>query len=339
MPDTGKIDRTFFETVIASRLGATRQDVTKGPAHGVDFGVIDVGDAALALATDPISILPEIGLERAGRFAIRFLLTDVAVSGLAPSHLAVSFSLPPGMTDEEFESVWKAIDRECTDLGISIVTGHTARYEECSLPWVGHGTIMAAGNHEDIIYPDGARPGDVLLVTKGPAVESVGLLTTLFPDLVSLDESTLDTAQSLLDEAKATRDAMAVADTGGVRAMHDATEGGLVGAFHEMAGSAGVQFRIDTDAIPVQPGVRQGADALGLDIWHATSSGTLVIAVQEEKTEAVIETLEARGTSVGIAGRVTDGDGVVLDGSPTDPPSGDASWPVYERLLDEQAEQ
>lgn len=336
MPDTGKIDRQFFEAVIAPRLGASRSDVSKRPAHGVDFGVIDVGESALAVATDPISVLPELGFERAGEFAIRFILTDVAVSGLAPSHLAVSFALPPEMTDEQFEAVWTAIDRECRDLGVSIVTGHTARYEGCSFPWVGHGTAMAAGNHEEIIHPDGAEPGDHILVTTGPAAEAVGLMSTLFPDQVPVDESTLENAQSRLDETGGVRDAMAAAAAGGVTAMHDATEGGLVGAFHEMAGSSGVQFRVDTEEIPVRPGVRETADALGMDPWRATSSGTLVLAVDADDSETVREVLASQGTPVGIAGRVESGEGVVVDGTPTDPPTRDAAWPVYERLLDER---
>lgn len=336
MPDTGKIDRTFFEEVIAPRLGANRSDVRKGPAHGVDFGVLDVGEQAVAMATDPISVLPELGFERAGEFTIRFVLTDVAVSGLDPSHLAVSFALPPEMTDEQFGAVWEAIDRECRDLGVEVVTGHTARYEGCSFPWVGHGTALAVGTHEEIIFPDGAEPGDEILVTKGPAVESVGLLTTLFPDQVALDESDLATAQARLDETGAVRDAMTIAATGRVKAMHDATEGGLVGAFHEMASSAGVQFRIDTDEIPVRPGVHTAADALGMDPWRATSSGTLVIAVDPDDTEAVLDALNAQGTPAGVAGRVAAGKGVVVDGTATDPPAGDASWPLYERLLEQR---
>jgi hydrogenase expression/formation protein HypE len=299
---------------------------------------LDLGEQAVAIATDPISVLPELGFERAGEFTIRFILTDVAVSGLDPSHLAVSFALPPEMTDEQFGAVWGAIDRECRDLGVGVVTGHTARYEGCSFPWVGHGTALAVGNQEDLIYPDGAGPGDEILVTKGPAVESVGLLTTLFPDQVALDESELATAQARLDETGAVRDAMSIAATDRVNAMHDATEGGLIGAFHEMASSADVQFRIDTDGIPVRPGVHTAAKALGLDPWRATSSGTLVIAVDPEDTDAVLDALDARGTPAGVAGRVEAGDGVVVDGRATDPPAGDASWPIYEQLLEQRRE-
>jgi len=86
MPRTGKISQAFFREHIAPQLGAKRPETTLGPQHGVDFGVLDIGGQALAVATDPVSILPGLGFERAGRFAVRIVLADVAVSGLDPSH-------------------------------------------------------------------------------------------------------------------------------------------------------------------------------------------------------------------------------------------------------------
>ncbi len=336
MPDTGKVDRDFFAEYVATRLGAPREDVRKGPKHGVDFGVVDVDDAALAVATDPISILPELGFDRAGKFAVRFVLADVAVSGLAPTHLAVSFTLPPEMADEEFAAVWGAIHEECADLGVAVVTGHTARYEGCSFPWVGSGTAFAVGDPQEIVSPDGARPGDAIVVSSGPAVEATGLLTTLFADQMPLDDATLATAQARLDDVGVVRDALAAADAGDVSAMHDATEGGLLGALHEVAASAGVKVSVNSDAVPVRAGVREACDALEMDPWRATTGGTLVIAVDPEDAGAVVTALDERGTPAAVAGRVEAGEGVVLDGERTAPPEGDASWPVYERLLAER---
>lgn len=333
MPRTGKVDEQFFADYIATRLGAPREDVRKGPKHGVDFGVIDVDDAAIAIATDPISILPALGFERAGRFAVRFVLADVAVSGLAPTHLAVTFSLPPEMTDEQFAGAWQGIHEECADLGVSVVTGHTARYEGCTFPWVGGGTALAVGDPDEIVYPDGAREGDALVVTNGPAVEATGLLTTLFPEQVPLDDGLLATAQRRLDDAGGIRDALVAAEVGDVSAMHDATEGGLLGALHEVARAAGVRLAVDSDAVPVLPGVREACEALEMDPWRATTAGTLVIAVDPDDAEAVVAALDARGTPAGVVGRVESGEGVVLDGERTEPPAGDSSWPVYERLL------
>jgi hydrogenase maturation factor len=334
MPQTGKITREFFRSQIAPKLGADRSDVSIGPKHGVDFGVIDVDGTALAMATDPVSILPDLGFERAGRFAVRIVLADVAVSGLDPSHLAISFSLPPELNDDEFATVWGAIHDECADLGVDIVTGHTARYAGCSFPWVGGATAMAVGDHDDIIRPDGARPGDDLVLTTGPAVEATALFASLFPDQIDCEQRVVDRVAALLDDLDAVRDARTAVDAGAVTAMHDVTEGGLLGALHEMAAGAGVEFAVDRASVPADSDVEALCDILGMDRWSATSSGSLLIAVDPDSTADVVDALRARGTTAAVIGRADAGSGVVLDGESTEPPAGDSSWPVYEALLD-----
>jgi hydrogenase maturation factor len=340
-PPLGKVDRDFFREEIAPRLGAEREDVPLGPTHGVDFGVVDVNGAALVTATDPLSILPALGWERAGRFALDVAMADVAVSGVSPTHLAVTFTLPPGMSDEAFASVWAAMDREASDLGASIVTGHTARYADCSFPWVGAATVMGVGDHDDVVRPDGARPGDSLLVTKGPAVETAGLFATLFPEGLAargVSGACVDAAQARIDEASCVRDALTAVAAGPVTAMHDATEGGLRGALCEMAESAGVEFDVDPGAVPTRPGVEAVCEALSVDPWDCTTSGTLVVAVDPTGAEGVVDALEARATPAAVVGEVTEGTGVYFDGERQRHPGTDPSWAAYERLAREAAE-
>ena len=334
MPSTGKISREFFGSQIAPYLGADRSDVRIGPKHGVDFGVIDVDGTALAVATDPVSILPDLGFERAGRFAVRIVLADVAVSGLDPSHLAISFSLPPELSDDDFATVWGAIHDECADLGVDIVTGHTARYAGCAFPWVGGATAMAVGDHDDIIRPDGTQPGDDLVLTTGPAVEAAALFASLFPDQIDCDRALVDRVAARLDDLDGVRDALATVDAGDVTAMHDVTEGGLLGALHEMAAGAEVRFTVDRASVPDDPAVETLCEALGMDRWRATSSGSLLVAVAPDSTADVVDALRARGTTAAVIGQANDGSGVVIDGESTEPPDGDSSWPVYEALLD-----
>ncbi|GAB3020327.1 AIR synthase family protein [Natronobiforma cellulositropha] len=334
MTQFGKIDRAFFDERIAPNLGGVREDVAVGPAHGIDFGVIDVGGRTVAIATDPLSILPALGFERAARFALDLVLADVAVSAIAPTHLSVCFTLPPEMTDEQFATVWETIHAECRDLGVAVVTGHTARYSDCSYPWVGAATVLGVGDPEQVVRPDGARPGDRLLVTTGPGAETVGLLATLFADELELSEATLSAAQERLEDVYCVRDALTAAAAGPVRAMHDVTEGGLAGALCEMADGAGVRFEIDRAAVPVKPGVEAVCTHLEIDPWSVTSCGSLVLAVAPEGVDAVREALSSRGTLVAEVGRVDAGSGVVVDGEPLSHPETDPAWDAYADLLE-----
>jgi hydrogenase maturation factor len=333
--DLGKVDREFLDAHVLDHLGASREDVALGPKHGVDFGVLDVDGTALVAATDPVSILPALGWERAAEFALSVVLADVAVSGIPPSHLAISFSLPPEMTDAAFAAVWETIDRECRDLGVSVLTGHTARYGGVSFPWVGAATAMAVGDHDDVVRPDGARPGDRVVVTNGPAAEAVGLLSTLYPEGFDLDAATLAAAQSRLDDASCVREALRLAAATDVHAMHDATEGGLAGALNEVAAGAGVRVDVDLDHVPFMPGVADACDALAVDPWACTASGTLVAAVPPESVDDALAALREAGATAAAVGRVSAGSGVYLDGDRLDHPDVDPSWAAFESLADE----
>lgn len=328
MPGYGKIDAEFFAEYIHPNLGATREDVRLGPTPGVDFGVIDVNDSALVVATDPISILPSLGLERAVRFALDIVLADVAVSGLAPQFLSISFTLPPSMTDEECGTLWGAIDETATELGVSVVTDHTARYAGCEFPWIGSATVFALGDHDDVIRPDGTQPGDQVIVTTGPGVEAVGLLTTLFGEQMDLPDDTLTTARRRLSETNTVRDALLAARQP-VTAMHDATECGLQGALTELADSTGLRLEIDSTAVPMKPAVEDVCAHLNIDPWHATSSGTLLITAPEQNAERVVETLRNRGTTAAVVGTAHTGTGVYVDGTRVEHPETDPSWAVY----------
>ncbi|WP_137283838.1 AIR synthase family protein [Halorussus salinisoli] len=334
MTDLGKVDREFFDRHIYPHLGADRDDVRLGPEHGVDFGVVEVGGEAVVLASDPLSLVPALGFEKAAWFAVHVALSDAAVSGIAPSHLAVTFTLPPEMTDGEFATVWETFDREASELGVSIVTGHTARYGGCRYPWVGGATTLAVGDPADLVRPDGASPGDRLLVTKGPAVEVAGFLVTLFEDAVDLPEATITEAKERFWDMSPVRDALTAAAAGPVTAMHDATEGGLQGALVELARAGGVRLDVDSDAVPILPGVEESCDFFGINPWAATSEGTLVLTVESDGVGDVLAALESEGIPAAEIGAVREGDGVFVDGEQVEHPEVDPSWAVFEEYAE-----
>ncbi len=335
MPELGKVDRDFFDEYIYPNLGAEREDVTLGPQHGVDFGVIDVGERAVAMASDPVFVMPSLGFERAAWFAFHILMSDVAVSGLAPTHLSVDFNLPPEITNEEFQTVWETFDAEARELGVSVVTGHTGRYAGCNYPMVGGATAVSVGDFADLVRPDGASVGDRIVVTKGPAIEATGLLSIQFESLMAeqLDAATVADATDRFYDMSPVRDALTAAAAGPVTAMHDATECGIYGGLYEMGRAAGVGVELETDRVPVQPGVRAACDFFDIDPWISISEGTLLAAVEPEGVDDVLAALESEGIPAADAGEVVEGSGLIVDGEPTDHPGVDPFWGTFEEYL------
>jgi hydrogenase expression/formation protein HypE len=332
MSDLGKVDREFFEQVVFPRLGADRADVSVGPRHGVDFGVLSVGDSAVVLATDPVSVLPELGWEQTARLALEVVLADVAVSGIEPTHLTVSLSMPPETSDDDLEALWRGIDSHASEVGVSIVAGHTARYPGIDTSWVGAATAIGIGDPVEIVRPDGARPGDSLIVTTGPAAEVAGLFATLYPEPLGLSAETTTMARERVADIEVVADAQTAATGGDVSAMHDATEGGLQAALVEMARGADVRFDVDAGRVPTAPGAPAVCDATGVDPWTVSSAGTLVIAVAASDADAVVTALRAQGTRAAVVGSVREGQGVYVDGERRTMPETDPSWAAAEQL-------
>ena len=341
MPELGKVDREFFDEHIYPYLGADRDDVTLGPQHGVDFGVLSVGEKAMAMATDPVFVMPSLGFERAAWFAFHILVSDVAVSGMAPTHLSVDLNLPPEITDEQFRTLWETFDREAEKLDVAVVTGHTARYAGCNYPMVGGATAVSVGDPEELVRPNGARVGDRVIVTKGPAIEATGLLSIQFEELMaeSMDADDIAAAQDRFYDMSPVEDALTAAAAGPVTAMHDATECGVYGGLYEVARAGDVGIEVERDRIPVQPGVLAACEFFDIDPWSSISEGTLLATVRPEGVDDVLAALEDAGIPAADVGAVTEGSGVTVDGEAIDHPGVDPFWGTFEEYMEKlQAE-
>ena len=106
MPEIGKISPEIFTEVIFPRLGAKSKDIIVGPQHGVDVGIVTIGNKAVSFTCDPVFIVPQYGWERAAWFAIHIIISDSVTSGLKPKYLSIDLNLPMEMTKEQLVIVW-----------------------------------------------------------------------------------------------------------------------------------------------------------------------------------------------------------------------------------------
>ncbi len=320
LPPLGKISPEFFERVIRPHLGAPSPRVLVGPRHGVDIGIVEVAEGTvMALTTDPVFVVPEYGWERAAWFAVHILASDAATSGLPLAFATFDLNLPLSINEEELEVLWRAIDAECRALGISVVTGHTARYAGCSYPMVGGATFAALGPATRYVTPAMAEPGDQVIVTKGPAIEATGLFGVTFPDRIekALGKQTALEAEALFRRMSVVQDCRTAASIGvrsrGVTSMHDATECGLYGGLVEVAQASGVGMRIEKDAIPVPDAVTKVCAHFGIDPFTSISEGTLIVTCKPFRAQALLAACSGVSIPAAIIGEVTEkGSGILL---------------------------
>src|SRR3972149_10116484 len=105
-PAIGKVSSEIFDEVILPRLGRKHPEVLVGPGHGVDVGVVDLGNGqVMVTTTDPIFVVPPYGWERSGWFAVHILASDAATSGIRPAYITMDLNLPLSMPREAIDAV------------------------------------------------------------------------------------------------------------------------------------------------------------------------------------------------------------------------------------------
>lgn len=312
LPEIGKISEEVFNHLIFPHLGAHRSEILIGPQHGIDVGIVQIANKAVAMTSDPVFIVPEYGFKRAAWFAIHILASDVVTSGLSPTYLTIDLNLPLSMSEEELTIVWQTIDEECKKMGMAIITGHTARYENCHYPMVGGATVIAVGDIQKYVSPRFISVGDKIIITKGPAIEASGIFAAMFPKYLAkqVGREFSREAQSLFYQMSVVHDALTAVKIGvrndGVSSMHDATECGIWGGLHEIAQAAGVGISVVQDKIIMNPYAEKICDLFKIDPYKSISEGTLIITCRAHKAEHLIMHLKENGISASIVGDVID---------------------------------
>jgi len=120
----------------------------------------------------------------------------------------------------------------------------------------------------------------------------------------------------------------------GVTAMHDVTEGGLLGAIYELTQAAEIGIEVDLSEVIVTQEAKQVCNLFSLDPYRTLSEGTLIITVKPEKAQEVIGALKSGGIRAGVIGEVMDSKhgkwmkmGERLQ--PLAKPSADPYWKAY----------
>ena len=319
MPEIGKISPQIFNELIFPRLGAKNDSIIVGPQHGVDVGILDIGGKAVAITADPVFIVPEYGWERAAWFAIHIISSDAVTSGLRPKFLSIDLNLPMEMTKEQLDTVWKTMHSECEKLGIAVICGHTARYDNCHYPMVGGATMLAIGEKDEYVTPRMAKAGDKIIITKGPAIEATGILATMFPERIEKEfgRDFSQKVQQIFFKMSVVEDALTAISVGvrdnGVTAMHDATECGIWGGLYEIAQAADLGVRVDKEQIVVEDGIEEICRSFNIDPYASISEGTLIISCREHKAQDVVEALTKKGIKCSVVGELMPPDkGMVL---------------------------
>lgn len=315
----GKEGQAFMERVVYSSLGRARRRVRVRPGIGLDNGVVSLGNGRMMIVTvDPVSAIPPLGMGLSGWLSVHLIASDLTASGVDPEYAIFSYNFPPVMTQSEREEYVRSIGAECDRLGIAIVAGHTGTYPGGGYTVVGSGAMIGLAQDGRYLTPAMARPGDLVLMTKHAAIEATASLALSFPKFVEekVGHRLAKRARSMIklcttvDDARAAR--IAGLGRGGVTSMHDATEGGVLGALNEMAAASMTEFVVDESAIRVPREVAEVCSAFELDPLSTMGEGALLITCSPAKAAHVMRALSKAGLGPSEVGHVRKGSGLTI---------------------------
>lgn len=316
-----------------SRLKREDPRVLLGPGVGLDCAVIDFGKTLLVAKSDPITFTGE----DIGWYSVQVNANDIATTGAMPKWFLTTLLLPEkGSHRELVDRIFLQIESACRELNIEVIGGHTEITLGLDRPILS-GMMLGEVPRDSLITPRGARPGHVLLLTKGVPIEAGSILAREYrATLTSLDRDLLQRARDYLTKPgiSVVKEALAAANAGGVSAMHDPTEGGILSGLWELSEAANIGFVIEVESIPVLPEAQQICQLLKIDPLSAIASGALLITVEKASRSAVIREVEKIGIQIFQIGWITDQIGVFnkedLQSLPR--PERDALSELFERI-------
>ena len=246
-------------------------------ALGIDAAAIAIdADWACVLTTDPITT----ATTGAGRLAVHVVCNDLAAMGAEPIGVLATLLFPAGVEPRRIAELSAEIDATARALNVEVLGGHTEIAPGLNAPLVVMSGVGKA-RRDRLLTAAGARPGDALVLTKAAALEGSHVLANDLADrLRTVPRALLEEAAGYADELSVVPEARLAVDLGAT-AMHDPTEGGVLGALWEMAEASGCGFRVSVEAITVREATRAICNALSVDPLRLIASGALLIACRD----------------------------------------------------------
>ncbi len=267
----------------------------------IDLDVLRAHGSRLALTTDSYVVDPLFfpGGD-IGSLAVNGTVNDLAVGGAVPLYLTCAMIIEEGFSVELLRTVVQSMKVTALAAGVRIVTGDTKVVQRGSADKLFINTA-GVGMIPDGVDIDATRagPGDKILING--YIGDHGAAIALARGQFALESTIRTDCQPLHGLVRVMLDACPE-----IRAMRDATRGGVAAVLSEFAEASNVGLRIHEAALPVRPEVRALCELLGLDPIYLANEGKVVAIVPEKSANALLARMQSHpaGVDAAIIGEV-----------------------------------
>ncbi|MCY2976773.1 MAG: hydrogenase expression/formation protein HypE [Planctomycetota bacterium] len=280
----GRLMRKFIHERIVPILGtSTIEDAVRIPN----------GAGELAITTDSYVVSPLFfpGGDM-GSLAVNGTVNDLAVAGAEALCITLGLIIEEGLPFEILDRILQSVAKAARECGVAVVAGDTkvvprGAADKLFINTTGVGRFRSQTH----LSCQSIQEGDILLVS-GP-IGQHGVAVLAARENLRLTPEPQSDCAALHHACAALLDALG----GDLRAMRDATRGGVSAVLHEWSEASHSSMKLDESKIPVSPEVRGVCELLGLDPLYVANEGTFVAAVAPASVDLAIEVLQSHRVS------------------------------------------
>ncbi len=267
-----------------------------------DAAVLDVPAGKVAMSTDGFIVSPyEFAGGNIGKLSICGTVNDIACMGARPRYLTCAMVIEEGFPVKKLEEIAASMAETAKKAGVYLVAGDTkvagkGQVDSIFITTTGIGEIIEGASTSGAF----AKPGDKIIVTGDIGRHGCTILLARNDFKIDLDITS--------DCAPLNKNVEAMLEvTKDIHVIRDATRGGVGTVLYEIAGESNVGISLNSEAVPVDDGVRGVCGMLGLEPLYLACEGRLVVFAPAEKADAIVDALRKCPNSEGatIIGEVT----------------------------------
>jgi len=299
----GKLTPKELKNNVFGIIGRRRAEIKVSSSLALDCASFAF-DGDTLITSDPITG----ACENIGSLAIKVNANDIISCGGEPVAVLLTIIAPPDTKVEQIKKVMQDAEQEAITQNMEIIGGHTEFSDAVARIIV---CCTAVGKSNKPIFADKAQIGDDIIMTKYVALEGTAIIASDKKDKLAgvLSRAELAYARSLHEYLSIAKEGMLAAKLN-VHAMHDITEGGVIGAVAELAEASGAGAELYADKMPILEVTKKIATALDIDPLRLISSGSLLICAADGKK--VAQELADAGVKATIIGKIIKGNKTLL---------------------------
>lgn len=341
----GKVPWDILTYIVQKRGFMHKKGIIQSSEPGVDIAALDLRELItqinktyqtqsipyLVYKADPITFpTPD-----PAKYLIIVNKNDLATAGAIPYGITSTILLPPSSTKSDLIEIQETLSKICLKERISILGGHTEITSSVVNPILS--ASMIGFVPPEYYIPRKPKIGDSIICSGWIGAEGTGIILSESKDffidnLTSLElqdgiaiGNQLDISKQVIECNKKWHNMLHL--------VHDATEGGILGAIYECLVPKGFGCEINLERIPIHPVTKKIAEILEINPYKLISSGAVIYICKSDSATNIVKYLTMNGYPASVIGRVTNRRSEILvDDIIGDPPKSDHLIKGLERL-------